>query len=141
MVSSQALPYALPLDYYAGDNDFSYTLLSNDKGNHVEGGEFSRSSFRSFLPGIMDFGKTSHTGDKEGGYSRTDEKWTVALHKAIMLNYQQNAPRIIIRTPDGRIEVSRDLPKGHYPNWNSVYRACFNEARKNPVVVNLKRPL
>ena len=140
MVSSQAPPYALPLDYYAGDNDFSYTLLSNDKGNHVEGGEFSRSSFRSFLPGIMDFGRTSHTGDEEGEYSRTDEKWTVALHKAIMLNYQQNAPRIMIRTPDGRIEVSRDLPKGHYPNWNSVYRACYNEARKNPVVVNFKRP-
>ena len=115
---------ALPLDFYAQDNDYTFTLLSNDVANKPLG-SYRPSSFKGVLPGVMDFRPKLSYLQKRGLEDRDEDgdgpvnEWRVTLHKAIIHNYQGNSP--IVRV------VAND--------WNQVLRTTYDALQISPVTV------
>ncbi len=134
------MQFALPLDYYAQDNDYTFTLLSNDVANQPLG-SYRRSSFRGVLPGVMDFRpklgyarkRGLEDGDEDG--DGPVNEWRVTLHKAIIHNYQENSPVVRVIADDGSLLQSLHLPLAHYANWNQVLRTTYDALQIRPVTV------
>lgn len=130
--------FALPLNTLAGDDDFTYTALSNDAANSKTG-QSIRTSFESKLPGYLNFGNESSRkrGREDGDEQSLESEWRVALHKILINNYPENSPVMKILRDDNSLVYSEQLPLGYYPNWNSVLRQTYDLVQHNLVQVQV----
>lgn len=128
--------FALPLNTLAGDGDFTYTALSNDASN-IRTGNSMRTSFQSKLPGYLNFANTKKRGREDGDGENFSEEWCVALHKALINNFPENAPVLKVLQDDGTLVYSKQLSIGYYPNRNAVLRQTYDTLQENLVQIQV----
>ena len=126
----------MPLNTLAGDDDFTYTALSNDASNTRTGNSI-RTSFQSKLPGYLNFANTKKRGREDGDEENLSEEWRVALHKALINNFPENAPVVKVLQDDGKLAYSKKLPAGYYPNLNAVLRQTYDTLQENLVHIQV----
>ena len=124
--------FALPLNTLAGDGDFTYTALSNDAANSRTG-QSIRTSFKSKLPGYLNFGNESSRkrGREDGDEQSLESEWRVALHKILINNHPEISPVMKVFRDDNSLVHCEQLPLGYYPNWNSVLRQTYHLLHNN----------
>ena len=130
MATSWERIFALPINTLAGDNDFTYTALSNDASNTRTGNSI-RTSFQSKLPGCLNFANTNKRGREDGDEENFSGEWRVALHKALINNFPENAPVVKVLQDDGTLVYTEQLSRGYYPNWNAVLRETYDTLQEN----------
>lgn len=128
--------FALPLNTLAGDDDFTYTALSNDASN-TRTGKGIRTSFQTKLPGYLNFTNTQKRGREDGDEENLSEEWRVTLHKALINNFPENAPVLKVLQDDGKLVYSKKLPAGYYPNRNAVLRQVYDTLQENLVHIQV----
>lgn len=128
--------FALPLNTLAGDDDFTYTALSNDASNTRTGNSI-RTSFQSKLPGYLNFANTKKRGREDGDEENLSEEWRVTLHKALINNFPENAPVVKVLQDNGQLVYSKKLPAGYSPNLNAVLRQTYDTLQENLVHIQV----
>lgn len=128
--------FALPLNTLAGDDDFTYTALSNDASNTRTGNSI-RTSFQSKLPGYLNFANTKKRGREDRDEENLSEEWRVTLHKALINNFPENAPVVKVLQDNGQLVYSKKLPAGYYPNLNAVLRQTYDTLQENLVHIQV----
>ena len=65
--------------------------------------------------------------ERDGTLEEEDDDWHVRLEEAIVSNYQENSCKVLLTSTDRIVTHAEvDMERGHYKNWNAIFRATFD---------------